>query len=199
MNRNEFFAALAKALSVLPPAEADKAINYYNEIFEDHLEEGLSEEAVVASLEPVDIIAQRIIDEIPMHTLIKAKARSMQTGSKTLNLVLLIVGFPIWFPLLMSFFAVLFAVYMVIWALIIVLFSIVLTFGFTALALILGSPFGFIAQLAIGALMIGGGLICAGLAILTFFPALYASKGLIHLTVLIARKVRSLFLRKEVA
>ena len=59
MNRNEFFTALSKALSVLPPAEAEKAVNYYNEIFDDHLEEGMTEEAVVASLEPVETIAKR--------------------------------------------------------------------------------------------------------------------------------------------
>ncbi len=199
MNRSEFFAALNKALSVLPPAEAEKAVNYYNEIFDDHLEDGMSEGEVVESLEPVDTIARRIIDETPIQTLIKHKARSMRSGSKALNIVLLILGFPLWFPLLMAFFAVLLSVYLVIWSLIFVVFSIVLALAVSALALIFGSIVGFFSHPVVGILMIGGGLACAGLSIFSFYPALLASKGLIRLTAYIARKIRSLFLRKEVA
>ena len=134
-----------------------------------------------------------------MHTLIKHKARSMRTGSKVLNIVLLVLGFPLWFPLVMAMFVVFLSIYVVIWSLIIVLFSIVLAFAVVALTGLFGSPFGFFTQPAIGILMIGGGLVCGGLAILSFFPALYASKGLIRLTAWVARKIRSLFLRKEVA
>jgi uncharacterized membrane protein len=199
MNRNEFFTALSKALSVLPPAEVDKAVNYYNEIFDDHLEEGMSEEAVIAGLEPVDTIARRIIDETPIQTLIKHKARSMHIGGKVMNIVLLVLGFPLWFPILMSLLAILLSIYIVIWSLVIVVYSIVLALGVAALTGVFGSIVGFINHPVIGILMIGGGLACAGLAILSFYPALWISKGLIHLTVLLARKVRSLFLRKEVA
>lgn len=198
MDRQTFLAALTQSLARLPAAEIEKAINYYHEIFDDRLEEGMSETEIIAGLEPVEVIAQRIIDETPMHTLIKAKARSMQSGNKALNIILLVLGFPLWFPIVMSLLAILLTAYIVIWSLILVLFSIVLALGIAALAGIFGSPFGFAVQPGIGVLMLGGGLLSGGLTILAFFIALYGSKGLIRLTVLMARGIRSLFLRKKV-
>ena len=184
MNRLEFFTALDKALSVLPPSESDKATRYYHEIFDDRLEEGLSEEEIVASFESIDTIAQRIIDETPMHTLIKDKARTIRTGSRTLNIVLLVLGFPLWFPLLMTILMVVLSFYFVIWSLILAVFAVVLALGLTALAGIFGSPFVFMGDsMAAGLLTVGGGLVSGGLAILAFFPAVYASKALIRLTV----------------
>jgi len=200
MNRLEFITALDKALSVLPPAEAEKASRYYQEIFDDRLEEGISEEEVVSGLEPVDTIAQRIIDETPMHALIKDKARSIRTGSRVLNIVLLVLGFPLWFPLLMTILMVILSFYFVIWSLILALLLVVLALGLAALAGVFGSPFVFASQsLAAGLLSIGCGLASGGLAILAFYPALCASRALIRLTVWIARKIRQLFLRKEVS
>ena len=199
MNKHEFFDALRRALAGLPAAEIEKAVNYYNEVFSDHLEEGKTEESIVASLEPVAVIARRIIDETPMHTLIKERARAIRTGNKTLNLLLLILGFPLWFPLLISILAVILSVYLVIWSLILTLFSIVLALALSALVLIFGSPLGFGASPIAGFLMIGGGLICAGLTVFAFLIALYGSRALIRLTGYLARKIRSLFLRKEVA
>lgn len=199
MDRQSFIADLTKALSGLPSAEVEKAISYYHEIFEDRLEEGISEAEIIAGLEPVNVIAQRIIDETPMHTLIKDRARSIQSGNKALNIVLLILGFPLWFPIVMSILAVLLSVYVVIWSLILVVFAVVLSLAIAAVACIFSSPFGFAVQPAAGILLLGGGLVCAGLTIFAFYIALYASKGLIHLTVLFARGIRSLFLRKKVA
>ena len=50
MNKAEFLDALRRALSQLPPEELDKQIAYYEELFADMQEDGLSEEEAAAKL-----------------------------------------------------------------------------------------------------------------------------------------------------
>ena len=48
---------------MLPKEELNRSITYYNEIIEDYIEDGMSEAQAVAQLEPVDVIASRILHE----------------------------------------------------------------------------------------------------------------------------------------
>ena len=46
-------------------------------------------------------------------------------------------------------------------------------------------------------MILGGGAGCAGLSIFAFLGALAVAKGLVKLTVIIARWIKSLFIKKE--
>lgn len=63
MTKRQFFDALSERLRALPKEELNRTITYYNEIIEDYIEDGMSEAQVVAQLEPVDVIASRILHE----------------------------------------------------------------------------------------------------------------------------------------
>lgn len=63
MNKGEFLAQLRLRLGALSKQELEKTIQYYSEIIDDMLEEGVSEEDAVANLESVEEIASRIIEE----------------------------------------------------------------------------------------------------------------------------------------
>lgn len=61
MTRVEFLTQLDHKLSALSKEEADEYLAYYAEMLADRMEDGMSEEDAVASLESVDTIAARIL------------------------------------------------------------------------------------------------------------------------------------------
>lgn len=61
MTRKQFLTELDLRLSVLPKEEADKHLVYYAEILADRVEDGMTDEEAVASLESLDTIAARIL------------------------------------------------------------------------------------------------------------------------------------------
>lgn len=63
MKRLEFINELGDALSVLPPEEVRPILDYYMEIIADRMEDGLTEEAAIASLGPIDQLAEKLLAE----------------------------------------------------------------------------------------------------------------------------------------
>jgi len=64
MTRVEFLTQLDHKLSALSKEEADQYLDYYAEMLADRMEDGMSEEEAVASLESVDTIAARILGAV---------------------------------------------------------------------------------------------------------------------------------------
>ena len=93
MTKQEFLSELERALGKLPHAEVEQALAFYDEAISDRMEDGLSEAEAVAGLGPVDEIAAQIAAETP--PIPRAIARA-NTGSRSLNIVLLAVFSPIW-------------------------------------------------------------------------------------------------------
>lgn len=75
MTRKEFLTELDRRLSSLPRHEVDEHITYYAEMLADRMEEGMSEQEAVSSMESVDTIAARILST--HHT---ATAKKKHTG-----------------------------------------------------------------------------------------------------------------------
>lgn len=61
--RKEWFDSLKKYICSLPESEQRKAIDYYNEIFEDKYESGMSESEIILSFPSPAEAAKSIIDE----------------------------------------------------------------------------------------------------------------------------------------
>ncbi len=95
MTKQEFLSELERALGKLPHAEVEQALAFYDEAISDRMEDGLSEAEAVADLGPIDEIAAQIAAETP--PIPRAIARA-NTGSRTLNIVLIAVFSPIWVP-----------------------------------------------------------------------------------------------------
>ena len=114
MTKREFLDDLKSRLSQLPPDEIGKRLAYYAELIDDMVEDGMDEAAAVAKLGDVSKIADDILREQPLPTLVKSRVRP-SGGWTALDIVLLVLGFPVWFPILMAFLAVVLSVYVVIW------------------------------------------------------------------------------------
>jgi uncharacterized membrane protein len=197
MNKQEFLAQLKKGLSGLPQADAEERLAFYGEMIDDRMEEGLSEEEAVAAIGPIDSIVSQTISEIPITKLVKEKVRPKR-GMRAWEIALLILGFPLWFPLLVTVLALVFTLYAVIWSLIVTLWAV-------AVSLIAGAVGGVAAGILLigqgdtaqGLLLIGASLVLAGLSVFLIFGCIAATKGAVWMTKKIALWIKSLFLRKE--
>ncbi|MEG0322843.1 MAG: DUF1700 domain-containing protein [Raoultibacter sp.] len=193
MNKEEFQLALRCALGKLPSYEVEQTITFYSEMIADRMEDGMTEYEAVAALGNPQAIAAQIIAETPAFPKAIAKAN---TGSKSLNIVLLAVLSPIWVPLALAFVAVVFAIYIAIWAVVVALWAVVITLLLCGLVGVFGlfwlTATGYPIS---GVWMLGCGLAGCGLGLLAWSGVLAASKGLVRLTHVFARKVKSLFVR----
>lgn len=195
MNKTEFLDALRRALGKLPSYEVEQSIAFYAEMIDDRVEDGMSEQEAVAALGPVNAIAAQIIAETPAIPKAIAKAN---TGSRTLNIVLLAILSPIWVTLALAFAIAVFSIYVAIWAVVVALWAVVV-------ALLVCAPIGVfglawctaIGYPLSGIWIFGCGLAGAGLGLLSWFGVLAASKGLVNLTHTFARWVKGLFVRLQ--
>lgn len=193
MNKNEFANELRRALGKLPSYEVEQSIAFYQEAIEDRMEDGMTEEEAVAALGPIDAIATQIAAETPPIPKAIAKAN---TGSRTLNIVLLAVFSPIWVPLAFGLALAAIAVYVSIWMVIAALWA-------TVAMLLLSAPMGIALLLwfclagypLTGVLQLGFGLAACGLGLFAWFGVLAASKSLFALTRSFGRWVKSRFVK----
>ncbi len=197
MNKQTFLDELRRGLAGLPQDDIEERIAFYSEMIDDRMEEGLSEEAAIAEIGPVSGVVKQILADTPLTKLVKERIKPKRKTS-ALQIVLLVLGFPLWFPLLITAFAVLLTVYIVIWSLVIVLWAIFLAFAAGALGCLVGAVLLAVKGRLVEALLgFGGALALAGLSILMFFVCVAASKGMAKLTAKMALFIKSLFVGKE--
>ena len=197
MTKLDFLLTLDRRLGVLPDADRKAPLDYYSEMLDDLMESGMTETDAVASLGSVEAIAEEILMDMPLTKLVKAKMkkRRRMTG---IEITLLIVGSPIWLPILISMFAVVFSVYVSLWAVVISLYAADVCLAAGSLAGFVGAIMMFVGgQPASGLLFLGAMLALAGLAILLFFGCNAATKGVCKLGRLTLRGIKACFVRKE--
>ncbi len=196
MNKSEFLNELSERLSTLPESEAEKTINYYSEMIDDRIEDGETEQAAVKAIGSIDDAVRNAMSQVPLTGLVKQSVKR----NLSLNIpviILLILGSPIWFSLLIALFAIIFALYVTIAAVIISLFAVVAAFTISGIASIIASPFLISVSLYSSAALLSCGLVISGLSIFAFFAAVILTKYIIRFTKFVIIKIKSLFIRKE--
>lgn len=183
MTKLEFILSLNERLAGLPKKEIEERLNFYSEMIEDRMEEGLSEEDAVSAVGSVDKIAEQILAENPVSVPKKTKSKRK---IKAWEIVLLTLGSPIWLSLLIAVFAVCISLYAVLWSVVISLWAVFGALVGSAFGgIIAGISFAVGKSILSGLVLICAGLVCAGLSILFFFGCKYATKG----AVLIVKKI----------
>ena len=196
MTKSEFLSALENRLSGLPKDDVQKSIDYYSEIIDDRMEEGITEEEAVAAVGSVEEIASQILKDTPLVKLVKEKVRPSRT-LKAWEIILLILGSPVWLPLLLTVVILILTAYVVLWVVILSLYAVDLCVAAGAAAGIIGSflwiPAGNMVQFAF---VLGLGLVCAGGTVLLFFGFNQITKGICRLSKWILLRLKSCFVRK---
>ena len=197
MTKIEFIAALYEKLSGLPRDEVEERLEFYAEMIDERMEEGLSEEEAVAAAGSVDEIAAQILADVPLASLIREKVRPRRPlGAGVITL--LILGFPLWLPLLAAAFAVVLAVYAAIWSVVIALWAVEVSLAASAAGLVIAGVVSAVGGSLPAAMVIWGtALICAGLAIFGFFGCKVVSCAMVCLTKKVGLGIKRMFMRKE--
>ncbi len=196
MTKQEFLAELKKGLYGLPQADIDERLSFYSEMIEDRMEEGLSEEDAVAGIGTVDSVISQIVAEIPLSKIVKERMRPRQIDRGLI--LLLVLGFPVWLPLLIAGFAVVVSLYVSLWAGIISLWAVAVALAACAVAGVIVFIILLFVGKAITALAtLGAGIACAGLAILLAIGCVYVTKGGVLLGKKVMQRLKRAFMKKE--
>lgn len=198
MKRLEFLLQLRERLSCLPQDDMEERLTFYNEMIDDLLEEGLSEQEAVAQIGNVNEIASQILQDTPLSTLVKERIKPKQR-MKPWQIVLLAVGSPLWFSLLMAALAVGICLYTALWVLVICLWAVFASVAACALGgMVGGGIFAATGNRLAGIATIGAALVCAGVSIFLFCGCKAATKGAARLTGKIISATKRCFMKKEV-
>lgn len=173
MDKNTFLLQLQKQLKGLPEEEVQQTVEYYREMLEDRIEEGLSEEEAVKEIGTVEEIAQPLM---PKPT----------RNRKAWELVLLVLGFPVWFSALA-------AVAAAVISLVVTIYAVNVSFAACFFGGLLSSlPYLFQGNWAGAAFLFGAALVCGGLAIFGFWGSDVLMKGSVKAVKNLFRKGRGL-------
>ena len=91
MTKAEFLAALRSRLAGLPGEDTETFLDYYGEIIDDRIEDGLSEAEAVEALGSIDAVVGGILEETPLPRLVRAKV-APRRALRIWEIVLLVLG-----------------------------------------------------------------------------------------------------------
>lgn len=178
MTKIEFLDKLQELIQEYPSEETQQSLDYYSEMIDDRMEDGMTEAEVIASLGPVEKIAEQIKCELPITTLVKheIKGKRMPVWS----IVLLIIGSPLWLSIVVTIAVVVLSLYLTVWLLALAFWICDLSFAVSAVACV----FALVVSVARGHILtgvfyLGAGLILAALAIFVHLASFYISKGIV--------------------
>ena len=164
MTKADFLQLLERALSQLSEEERRANLEYYSELLDDMLEEGMTEAEATAKLGSPAAIAESILQEMPLSKLVSTRMKP-KSGWTPLAIILAVV--------------------------------VVLALALAVIAAPVLAVRAAVLTLPLGLLLLGGGLVLLGLCVLGGLMAVELCKLLAQLTVLLARKIKGLFIRKE--
>ncbi len=197
MTKAEFLSQLKEGLSALPDTDIEERITFYSEMIDDRVEDGFSEEDAVAIFGDAGEIAAQIIENTPITKLVKKKVSSHRRLG-AFEIILLILGSPIWLSLLIAAAAVVFSLYVSLWSIVISLWAVQVSLAVCGVAgVIVGTAYAVTGSVIPGVAMIGAGITCAGLAIFALYGCKLATRAIVWLSKKLWLGIKYLFTRKE--
>ncbi len=197
MNKQEFLNQLRLGLRGLPQEDIEERINFYSEMIDDRIEEGLSEAEAVKEIGPVGDVVSQILSDTPLRKIVKEKIKPKSPINPWI-VVALILGSPLWFPLLIAVIAIVLSAYIVVWSVIISFWAVFVTLVASWLGVIVSAVYSLISGRILAALaMIAIALLSAGAAIIMFFVCLGATRGVIWVTKKIVVGFKHMLIGKE--
>lgn len=198
MNKSQFLIELKENLCGLPDNDIQSSLDYYSEIIDDYTEDDLTEEDAVSQLGNPQEIAKQILADTPILKLVKQRIKSKHKIS-TLEIILLILGSPIWLSVTIAAVAVVLALHVILWSVVIVLWACFAAFCGSALGGAMASVCLFASEgdIFAASIMVAAALVLIGISILFFFVCRASTKGMVLLTKKLTLRIKFCFLRKE--
>ena len=193
MCKKEFLDRLRSGLNSLPPEEIEERLSFYSDMIDDRIEEGYPEEDAVSAVGSVASVLGQILSEMPPK-----KPHKERRKLSPWEIVLLVLGSPLWLSLLITVFAVIFSVVVSLWSVVIALWAVfaavaICSFGF----LISGVGFIIAGYGLSGFITLFASLICTGVSILMFFGCKLTTVGMAWLTKKLFAGIRKIFVKMK--
>lgn len=197
MNKEEFLILLRHKLNRLPQDEIEDRVSFYNEMIEDEISDGKNEEEVIQNLGPIDEIVSQIIGDVPLSKIIKEKV-TPKRKLKAWEILLIVLGFPLWFPLLLTGLILFLVAYILIMVMIIVVYALDISFICGGFVGIFGMVQYAIDRNGTGSFfMVGATLVSFGLGILLILFSKGITLGIINMTKNILKGTKRMIVGKE--
>lgn len=196
MTKNEFLTDLKRKLKPMEKGEIQKTLDYYAEMIDDRMDEGMTEQEAVNDIGSVHDIAKELLLNTGLLTLVKAKVKP-ERKLRAWEIALIVMAAPIWLPIAAVLTGVMLVAYIVMWVVCIALWAgtVAITVsgagGVIAWGLFLGTnmPFAFF--------ILGCAFVCCGLGILAIFGMKRFTVLWAKLTVSLTKGIKSLFIKGE--
>ena len=173
MNKEEYLSAVWERIGYLPPEDIRRSLDYYRELIDDRMEEGMTEAQAVAAMPTVEEAAAQILADAPTPpppppTPQPAYAPEPEPPRRRLGawaIILLILGSPVWLPLVLTAGVLVLVAYILVWVLVVTLFAVVFSFGAANIAWVIYGVIQLVtggilqAMFYFGAALIGGGIV----------------------------------------
>jgi uncharacterized membrane protein len=197
MNKQEYLEAIRSRISAMPADDVNRFMDYYSEMIDDRVEDGLSEEEAVADMGSPEAAVEQILEEMPLTKLVKEKIKPKHE-LKAWEVVLIVLGSPVWIPLLITALVLLLTLWIVAFALLISFYAVVLSFVAAGIGgLICAIPL-FIANSPYTAvLMLGAALIGIGIAILFVVSVKPVTVGIFKVCKASVNGIKRMFVKEK--
>lgn len=197
MNKQEYLEAIRSRISAMPADDVNRFMDYYSEMIDDRVEDGLSEEEAVADMGSPDAAVEQILEDMPLTKLVKEKIKPKHE-LKAWEVVLIVLGSPVWIPILITALVLLLTLWIVAFALLISFYAVVLSFVAAGIGgLICAIPL-FIANSPYTAvLMLGAALIGIGIAILFVVSVKPVTVGIFKVCKASVNGIKRMFVKEK--
>lgn len=192
MNKQQFLDELRSKLVGLPDEEIENRISFYEEMINDRIDEGKSEEEAISEIGTVDDVVREIAKDTPLVSLVKHKMKPKRR-LRGWEVLIIIFSFPFWLPLVITAIALTFAGIVVMWSGAIAVYA---TTGAMVGTFIWGL-LSFIGSGMTDTYFLGAALVGFGGTILMTFACYGITKGMVRLTKFMILGIKSAFIRKK--
>ncbi|MBR5364960.1 MAG: DUF1700 domain-containing protein [Clostridia bacterium] len=181
MTKADFLNALAHRLGALSEIDIARSLDYYEEMIDDRMDDGMTEEEAVAAAGSPEDAALEILANIPIPQPETVPQKKKPDGRRIFLLILSSPLLIVYFSLVLCLFVALWCVPIVVWTLFV-----------SSVAAAVGGIIAGITSFAEGAgtygfMYLGLTLVGIGLSILFFFAAVAVTRAFARLSVHIAK------------
>lgn len=197
MNKQEYLESIRSRISAMPADDVNRFMDYYSEMIDDRVEDGLSEEEAVADMGSPDAAVEQILEDMPLTKLVKEKIKPKHE-LKAWEVVLIVLGSPVWIPLLITAAVLLLTLWIVAFALLISFYAVVLSFVVAGIGGLICTIHLFVAHSPYTAvLMLGAALIGIGIAILFVVSVKPVTVGIFKVCKASVNGIKRMFVKEK--
>lgn len=191
MNKKYFLLELEHELKPLKKAELEKFLSYYEEMIDDYLEDGCTEEEAIRRIGSPEDISREILEDSSSFM------EGRPLGSKIFIGILLVLGSPLWGSLLLAALLPVLSAYMILWCIPLCTGSLSLGAFLLALVSIPGSVPLFFGSAITGSVQLGLGLCAGGGALLGALLTWQFIRLFVQPTKVLTQKLTSMVYRRK--